>query len=349
MSADPEIEPELEAEPLEAPKAEIDGATAAAILLMLLADEDAGELVKALDPANVRRLGESMFKVANADEATVEAALDMFVEKCRATSSLSVGVEPHVRSVLTRALGNVRANNILTEMAPKSSAAALDMLRWMEVETIATILAREHAQVAALILAVLTPETAAKALAGFDEQVQAELLARAARLTKIRREAIEDLEVVLGEYADACALPPLKVGGTSDAAQIVNRMRRADGQRLINSIKLTDEALALAIERQMLVFEDLGALDGKSLGAVLRSIEGPVLSRALRGAPPELLEQMLGCMSSRAAETIRDEMADSPPAKRAEVEEAQRTILAAARKLADAGEIQLGGGDDDYV
>lgn len=342
-----EIEAEVE---LDAPaRPEIDGATAAAILLMLLGDEDAGEIVKALDPATVRRLGESMFKVANADEATVEAALDLFVARCRATSALAVGVEPHVRSVLTRALGNVRADNILTQIAPKGSAAALDMLRWMEVETLADLLSREHAQVGALILAVLTPETAAKAIAGFDEATQADLLARAARLTKVRREAIEDLEHLLSDYVSRSAgAPPLKVGGASDAAQIVNRMRKSDGQRLINSIKQSDEALAAAIEREMLVFEDLAALDSKSLGAVLRTVDGPILSLALRGAEPKLLEQMLGSMSSRAAETIRDELAESPPARRAEVEQAQRTILSSARKLADAGEIQLGG-EDDYV
>ena len=344
MSADVD-----ETEPVEVSRPEVDGATAAAILLMLLGDEDAGEIVKSLDPSTVRRLGESMFKVANADEATVEAALDLFVSRCRATSALAVGVEPHVRSVLTRALGNVRADNILTQIAPNGSAAALDMLRWMEVETITNILSREHAQVGALILAVLTPETAAKAIAGFDEAIQADLLARAARLTKIRREAIEDLEQLLFDYASGdSTAPPLKVGGTSEAAQIVNRMRKSDGQRLINSIKQSDEALAAAIEREMLVFEDLASLDSKSLGSVLRAIDGPVLSLALRGADPQLLEQMLGCMSSRAAETIRDELAESPPAKRADVEKAQRTIIASARKLADAGEIQLGG-EDDYV
>jgi flagellar motor switch protein FliG len=342
-------ETRIEAETAETVRPEVDGATAAAILLMLLGDEDAGEIVKALDPATVRRLGEGMFKVANADEPTVEAALDLFVARCRSTSALSVGVEPHVRSVLTHALGNVRADNILTQIAPKRSAAALDMLRWMEVETIADILRREHAQVGGLILAVLTSETAAKAIAGFDEAAQADLLARAARLNKVRREAIEDLEHLLSDYASReVSAPPLKVGGASDAAQIVNRMRKADGQRLINSIKQSDEALAAAIEREMLVFEDLAALDSKSLGAVLRAVDGPVLSLALRGADSQLLEQMLGCMSTRAAETIRDEIAESPPARRAEVDQAQRTILASARKLADAGEIQLGG-EDDYV
>lgn len=343
------VDTESDADTIEAARPEVDGATAAAILLMLLGDEDAGEIVKVLDPTTVRRLGEGMFKVANADEATVEAALDLFVARCRATSALSVGVEPHVRSVLTRALGNVRADNILTQIAPRGSAAALDMLRWMEVDSIADILKREHAQVGALILAVLTPETAAKAIASFDEGTQADLLARAARLTKVRREAIEDLEHLLADYASRGAgAPPLKIGGASDAAQIVNRMRKSDGQRLINSIKQTDEALAAAIEREMLVFEDLANLDSKNLGAVLRAVDGPVLSLALRGAEPQLLEQMLGCMSSRAADTIRDELAESPPAKRAEVEQAQRTILASARKLADAGEIQLGG-EDDYV
>jgi flagellar motor switch protein FliG len=346
-------EPELETEVLEEEEethAEVDGSTAAAILLMLLSDEDASEIVKTLDPQIVRRLGESMLKVANADEATVEAALDLFVERCRAVSALSVGAEPHVRSVLTRALGNIRADNILTEIAPRSSAAALDLLRWMEVGTITDILKREHAQVGALVLAVLTPEVAAKALAKFDDDVQADLLARAARLTKVSREAIADLEQMLAGYSEGkSAEPPLKVGGTSEAAQIVNRMRKADGQRLINSIKQTDEALAAAIEREMLVFEDLAELDKKGLGAVLRSVDGPVLSLALRGAAPELLEQMLGCMSKRAAQTIRDEMAESSPAKRADVEDAQRKILAAARKLADAGEIQLGAGEDEYV
>jgi flagellar motor switch protein FliG len=344
------VEVELAAEEDEDVRPEVDGATAAAILLMLLPDEDAGEIVKALDPATIRKLGGSMLKVASANEATVEAALDLFVERCRAMSALLVGAEPHVRSVLTRALGNVRADNILTEIAPKSSAAALDMLRWMEVETIAEILRREHAQVGALVLAVLTPETAANALAGLDEAVQADFLARAARLTRVRREAIEDLEALLADYTRGGSPGRgVKLGGTSDAAQIVNRMRKSDGQKLIASIRQSDEALAAAIEREMLVFDDLSRLDPRQLGAVLRSVDGPVLTLALRGAAPELLEQMLGSMSKRAAETIRDELSEGRPARRTEVEEAQRAILASARKLADAGDIQLGGGEDDYV
>lgn len=344
------VETIIEDEEPVAARPELDGATAAAILLMLLPEEDAGEIVKSLDPATVRQLSEGMFKVSNADEGTISLALDLFVNRCRQVSALAIGAAPRIKTVLTHALGNVRADNVLAEIAPRGSADALEMLRWMEVETITEILKREHAQVAALILSVLTPDVSAKALAGFEPELQSNLLARAARLSRVSREAIEDLESVLASYqGTSSAAPGLKVGGTSDAAKIVNRMKKADSQRLISAIKETDEALAAAIEREMFLFEDLGELDDKSLGSVLRAVEGSVLTLALRGAEPALLERMLGTMSSRAAQTIRDELAESARVKRSDVDEAQRTILAAARKLADDGEIVLGAGEEDFV
>lgn len=331
-------------------RAELDGATAAAILLLLLPEEDAGEILKSLDPATVRQLSEGMFKVANADEATIGLALDLFVDRCRDVSDLAVRAAPKIKNVLTHALGNVRADNILAEIAPRGSAEALEMLRWMEVDTISKILKHEHSQVAALVLSVLTPDISAKALADFESEEQTGLLTRAARLSKVSREAIEDLELVLASYqGGGKTAPALKIGGATDAAKIVNRMKKADGLRLISSIKATDEALAAAIEREMFLFEDLAALDDKSLGAVLRAVEGSILTLALRGAEPALLEQMLGTMSARAAQTIRDELDESAKVKRADVEEAQRQVLAAARKLADDGEIVLGGGEDDFV
>jgi len=74
-----------------------------------------------------------------------------------------------------------------------------------------------------------------------------------------------------------------------------------------------------------------------------------VLTLALRGAAPATVDKMLGCLSGRAAETIRDEMAESAPAKRAEVEAAQKEIAALARRMAEDGDINLGGKNNDYV
>lgn len=330
--------------------AQADELTAAAILLMLLEEEDSAAILASLDPAELRKLGQAMFKVASANEATVQSALDLFVDRCRTVPDLAVGVAPRIRTVMTHALGNVRADNILAEIAPRDSARVLETLRWVEVPRIAEIIRNEHPQVAALILAVLTPEAAAEALTGLAGEIQADLLARAAQLSKVGSQAIADLETILEDYGPAAAAgAAVKVGGRSDAARIVSRLSRADGQRVLQSIKERDEALAQAIENEMVLFSDLGALDARSIGTVLRTVDAAVLTLALRGAEPELAERMLESMSARAAQTIRDEMAEAAPVKRQDVEDAQRQVVAAARRLADAGEIMLGGGADEYV
>jgi flagellar motor switch protein FliG len=337
-------------EDLPVAEAELDGVTTAAILMMLIPEGEAAAILAKLDPAHVRKLGQMMFQVADSNEQMIEAALDAFVDQCRTVSALSVGAAPKIKTLLIEAFGNVRAENLLSDIAPQSSAAALDALRWMEVPQISSILANEHPQVGALVLAVLNPDVAAGAIAKFDEALQADLLSRAARLKSVSREAIEDLEMILANYGDGVTkAPPVKLGGRGDAAKIVNKMRKADGERIIKSIKKADRVLGQQIEDELLVFDDLAALDGKSLGAILRAVDGPTLTLALKGAEAATVDLMLACMSARAAQSIRDEMADSGPIKRADVEESQKRVVLAARKLAETGEIMLGGGGEDYV
>lgn len=329
---------------------QLDGVSAAAILMMLLSEEEAAAIMRGLDPDTIRTLGQTMFRMADADESLVEAALDMFVHGCRSVPAMSVGAEDRIRGVITQAVGNVRADNILSEIAPRDSKAALEIIRWMDAADIAKILATEHRQVGALILAVLTSEVAAQALANFPEQEQAELLARAARLTSVSRDAIASLEEVLTRVGpSARQAPAVKLAGKSEAAKIVNKMKKADGQKIIKSLKKIDRTLGQEIEDEMFVFENLDELDDKALGAVIRAVDGPILALALKGAEPALADRMLGCLSARAAQSIRDEMEESGPVKRSDVEDAQKQVVMITRQLADDGTIMLGGGDNDYV
>jgi flagellar motor switch protein FliG len=247
-------------------------------------------------------------------------------------------------------LGNVRADNILTDIAPQSSACALDILRWMEVADIARVVANEHPQVGALILSVLTPEVSAEVIDGFDDIVQADLICRAAKLTQVPAEAISDLEIILANVKSVGGQgAPVRVGGTSDAARIVNRMKKQNGERVLKSVKKRDKQLGQEIEEEMFIFDNLIDLDAKSLGTLMRSVDASVLGLALKGAQSVLVDKILVSMSSRAAQSIRDDMTDRGPVKRAEVEDAQREIIAVARNLAEDGTISLGGGGDDYV
>lgn len=339
------------AETMDAPtKPAIEGSAAAAILLMLLDENEAATILKHLAPDEVRQLAKAMFDTANASEQQIGQALDRFVVRSRDVSALAIGADVRIRTVMNQAVGNVRADNILAAVAPQRSAASLEILRWMDVEAISGLLAQEHPQVGALILSVLVPDVAARAIETLDEILQADLVLRAAMLTSVPAAAIEDLESVLASAnVDGQRVAKQAIGGPSDVAKIMKKMPKSLSERTIRALKKTDKALAQAIEEEMFIFENLRDLDKKSLSAVLRSVDAAQLAVALKGADEDMVELCLATMSQRAAETIRDEMAEMTMVKRADVDDAQKSVMTIVRQMTASGEIIIAGGGDDYV
>jgi flagellar motor switch protein FliG len=129
----------------------------------------------------------------------------------------------------------------------------------------------------------------------------------------------------------------------------MNNTRPGTDQRIIRQLAKVDKKLAQTIEDEMFIFDNLIDVDEKNLGTLLRNVENEILVVALKGADEKLREKIFGCMSSRAADSIRDEMEERGPMRLAEVLDAQKEVLATARRLADAGTIMLGGRGDDYV
>ncbi|HJS12456.1 flagellar motor switch protein FliG [Sphingopyxis sp.] len=328
----------------------IEGSAAAAILLMLLDESEAATILKQLGPEEVRQLAKAMFDTANASEQQIGQALDRFVTRSRDVSALAIGADTRIRTVINEAVGNVRADNILAAVAPQRSAASLEMLRWMDVDAISGLLASEHPQVGALILSVLVPDVAARAIETLDEVLQADLVLRAAMLTSVPAAAIEDLEAVLASAnVDGQRVAKQAIGGPSDVAKIMKKMPKQLSERTLRSLKKHDRVLAQTIEEEMFIFENLRDLDKKSLSSVLRSVDAAQLAIALKGADDEMVDMCLATMSQRAAETIRDEMAEMTMVKRADVDDAQKSVMQIVRQMAAAGEIMIAGGGDDYV
>ena len=211
-------------------------------------------------------------------------------------------------------------------------------------------MAQEHPQVGALILSVLVPDVAARAIETLDEILQADLVLRAAMLTSVPAAAIEDLESVLASAnVDGQRVAKQAIGGPSDVAKIMKKMPKSLSERTIRALKKTDKALAQAIEEEMFIFENLRDLDKKSLSAVLRSVDAAQLAVALKGADEEMVDLCLATMSQRASETIRDEMAEMTMVKRADVDDAQKSVMTIVRQMTASGEIMIAGGGDDYV
>jgi flagellar motor switch protein FliG len=327
------------------------GSSAAAILLMLLAEDEAAQVLGRLDPDEVQQLGTAMFEVADVSEDEVDGVLDQFVGRARERTTIGFAADGQIRNMMERALGSERAENMLARITPPTRSSSLDSLKWMDPKTIAALVESEHPQIAAIVLAHLEAGVAADVLQLLHEDVQADVVYRVATLGTVSSEALDDLERLLLRQvnkAGSSGSAP-KRGGPNEAARIVNSTRTTTEQRVIRQLAKLDKTLARTIEDEMFVFDNLNALTEKDLGALLRSVDNEILIVALKGCDPNLRNKMFGCMSSRAAQSIQDEMAERGPMRLAEVQESQKQVLAIARKLAEAGTISLGGKGEDYV
>jgi len=335
---------------MNAPIKSFSGVERAAVLMMLVGEEEAAAILQKLDPEEVRQLGAAMFAVADVGEAEVETLLDDFVGRARERTAIGFDPAPKVAAVMNRALGPEKATSILARITPPADACAIDLLDWLEAPDIAAMVEKEHPQVAALLLANLDPVIAAKVLELLPDAMQPDLLHRVARLGPITPEAIETLKTVVAGRTGSAAQPTgVTLGGTKEAAKIMSSARKATEQRVMPKLAKIDRETAKAIEEAMFVFDNLLDMDDKNLGTLIRNIDGDLLSRALKGVDEAARERFLACMSARAADGIRDEMEARGPMRLSEVLEAQKAIIQIARTLAKDGTIMMGGGEDDYV
>lgn len=328
------------------------GVERAAVLMMLVGDEEAAAILQKLDPDEVRALGSAMYAVADVSEAEMHAAMDEFVARAETRSGVTFDPAPRVETILTRALGPERAATMLARILPPEARGRIEALQWYDPAEIAAIIADEHPQIGAVLLAQLDPERAGSVFEQLPEALQPQILRRVARLGPVSPEAIATIEAMLRRRgATARRAPEVQIGGTREAARILSSARRLTEQRVMPRLAKIDRDVARAIEEAMFVFDHLLALDDKNLSTLIRQVDGEVLIKALKGSDATTRERFLGCMSSRAADGIRDEMEARGPMKLAEALDAQKAIVAVARGLVKDGTIRMPGkgGEDEYV
>lgn len=327
------------------------GVERAAVLMMLVGEEEAAEILQKLDPEEVRQLGKAMFNVADVSEDDMESVLDDFVGRARERNQISFDPRPRIEAVMNRALGSAKADSVLARITPPHAACELELLDWMDASEIACMIEKEHPQIAAVLIANLDPNVAGQVLELLPDGMQPEILHRVAKLGPITPEAVETLKSVLANGSGAAAQNAgVTLGGTREAARILSGARKATEQRVMPKLFKLDRETAKQIEEAMFVFDNLLEMDDKNLGALIRNVDGDILIKALKGVDETARARILGCMSARAADGIRDEMEARGPTKLAEVMEAQKAMIAIARTLAKDGTIQMSGsGDDDYV
>jgi flagellar motor switch protein FliG len=328
----------------------LNGTQKCAILMLLLGEEEASEILKNLSPREVQQLGTAMYSVADVNQDTVNMVLDEFLAIIKAQTSIGLGADTYIRRVLIKALGEDKAGSVLTRITPSQTGKNIEILQWMDARSIAEMISGEHPQIIGIIVAHLEYAVAADVLVLLPEDIQAEVIQRIATLDSVQPEAIAQLERVMQlQFKANTSLRASKIGGVKAAEKIMNFTKTAMEQRIMGKLAKADKNVMTQILDNMFMFENLIAVDDKSMGTLLRSVEPNTLAIALKGADERLRDKIFGAMSSRAAASLKDEMDSKGPMRVSEVQEAQKQIIAVARQLSDAGTIMLAGRGDDYV
>jgi flagellar motor switch protein FliG len=327
---------------------QVNGAQRAAILLLTLGEQDAAEVLKHLSARDVQAVGQAMAVLTSVSREQVDQVLTRLHDDLGRQTALGVGTEDYIRKILTNALGETKAGSLIDRILLGRSSKGLESLKWMEGRAIAEMIGQEHPQIIALVLAHLEHDQAAEVLGCLPARTRSDAIMRIATLDGVQPHALNELDEIMERQfsGNTNKLKSASVGGLKAAASILNAMETAREAELMAAIRSHDPGLGSKIEDLMFVFDDLVELDDRSMQALLREVPSPRLIVALKGAEPAIREKMFANMSKRAADMLRDDLEVAGPVRVSEVDAAQKEILGIARRLADAGQITLGGSDD---
>ncbi len=328
-----------------------EGLEKAAMLLLSIGEDQAAEVLKHLPPREVQSLGLAMANLQKVPRERIEAVLDDMESMTTRASGISAD-EPKIRSIMTKALGEERAAGLLARIFRSNNTDSIDSLKWMDAVSIADMVRNEHPQIIAAILAHLEYDHAGEVLKLFTDRLRNDVLLRLATLDGVQPQALHELnEAMATLVTSGAATEKTSMGGVRHAAEILNFVGHAHETTILDNVREYDPDLAQKIMDEMFVFDNLIDVDDRGIQLLLREVQSESLIVALKGATPELREKVFKNMSQRAAEMLREDLEARGPVRVSEVETEQKEILKVARRLADEGQIQLGGGggDDAFI
>ena len=323
----------------------------AAILLMSLGEEEASEVFKHLAPKEVQRLGETISRMKAVSRDRVEDVLESFEDIAAKEHMLVADSNEYVKSVLRKALGDDKANLLIDRIMQGNDIKGIESLKWMDPSSVAELLRNEHPQIVAAILVHLDFDQSAEVLKMFSERQRNEVLVRIATLDGIQPLALRDLNEVMSKVlAGGDRSKKSSLGGVKAAAEILNMLGSAVETSVLDFVREADNDLAQKIMDNMFTFDDVEKIDDKGIQALLKEVQSESLVIALKGATPALRDKVFKNMSSRAAETLKEDLEGRGPVRLSEVEGEQKEMLKIVRRLVDEGQIVLaGGGDEQFV
>ena len=322
-----------------------------AILLMSLGEEEASEVFKHLTPKEVQRLGETISKMKSITRERVDSVIEDFEKVAASESLLVTDNDEYVKAVLRRALGEDKAGLLIDRIMQGNDVTGIESLKWMDASSVAELLRNEHPQIVAVLLVHLEFDQASDILKLFSERHRNEVRVRIATLDGVQPDALRDLNEVMGRVlASGERTRRSTLGGVKAAAEILNLLGSGVETAVLDFVREADTDLAQRIMDNMFTFDDVEKIDDKGIQALMKEVQSESLVVALKGATPALRDKIFKNMSTRAAETLKEDLDGRGPVRLSEVEAEQKELLKIVRRLVDEGQIVLaGGGDEQFV
>ncbi len=328
----------------------LSGAEKSAILLMSIGEDDAAKVLSHMGPKEVQKIGLAMAELSNIQRDTVINVLDVFLDTVEDQTGIGIGSEDYIRNTLRAALGEDKADSMVDRILLGANTKGLDTLKWMDAKSVAEVIQYEHPQIQSIVLSYLDSDQSAEILTFLPEKNRLDLTLRICALDTIQPAALQELnDIMEKQFSGAAGSKAASIGGVKTAADIMNFLDTAVESQLIESVKEVDEDLGQNIQDLMFVFDNLIDVDDRGIQTLLREISTDTLILALKGADDDIGEKIFKNMSKRAAELMRDDLEAMGPVKLSEVENSQKEILTVARRLAESGEIALGGSGEEMV
>ena len=329
----------------------VDGVEKSAIFLMTLGESEAAEVLKYLEPKEVQKISSAMMTLKNLNREQIAQVFHDFIVSASSKTTIGMDSNDYIRGMLTKALGNDKAAGLLDRIMHNSDTSGIESLKWMDPGAVAEMIGNEHPQIIATILVHLEPDQAAEIMKMFTDRTRNDVLLRISTLDGVQPVALRELNDVLGKLMTGGGSGKKTLqGGVATAAEILNFMGGTLEAEMMENVRNYDPELAQKIEDKMFVFEDIMEIDDRGIQLILREIQSESLIVALKGTNEELRDKIFKNMSQRAAEMMREDLESKGPVKLSDVEANQKEILKIVRRLADEGQISLGGkGEEAYV
>ncbi|HEY3590901.1 MAG TPA: flagellar motor switch protein FliG [Buttiauxella sp.] len=321
-----------------------------AVVMLTLGDERASEVFKHMSTQEVTRISSAMVGMSAFSHDQLARVLKEFHRDSSEVATLNLDTNEYLRSVLVKALGEERASSLLEDLLDTQDGNnGIETLNFMEPVTVYDLIRDEHPQIIATILVHLKRNQAAEVLAKFDDRERNEVMVRIATFGGVQPAALHELTEVLNNLLHGQNLKRSKMGGVRPAAEILNLMKSHQEEAAISAVREFDQELAQKIIDEMFLFENLIEIEDRSIQRILQEIDNESLIVALKGSEQPLRDKFFRNMSKRQADIMVEDLNSRGPVRMSQVEAEQKSILLVVRRLADAGEVILGGGEDVYV